>query len=90
MRPLPLLVAVLATLLAWETSILRPEEGGESPVPARRPAPGPEAIRREAWDANPVRPTARPMGVPRRITVHHSGCRSRGVAWADVAREIRG
>jgi N-acetylmuramoyl-L-alanine amidase-like protein len=90
MRPIPLLVAMLFALLAWETSVLRTEEVGEPPAPAREATSGPVAIPRGAWDAAPVRPSARPMGTPRRITVHHSGNRSSGFAGADVAREIRG
>ena len=90
MRALPLLLAMLFTLLAWETSVLRTEEGEEPPAPAREATSGPVAIPRGAWNASPVRPSARPMGPPRRITVHHSGSRSSRFAVADVAREIRG
>src|SRR5262245_41754660 len=91
MRAVPLLVAMLFALLAWETSVLRKGEEREPPAPAPEAAPWPVAmIPRAAWNASPVRPSARPMGTPRRITVHHSGVRSSGFAAADVAREIRG
>lgn len=90
MRPLPLVVAMLFALLAWETSVLRTEGTGEPPAPVREAIPGPAAIPREAWNASPVRPTARSMGIPRRITVHHSGSRSPGLSAAGAAREIRG
>ncbi|MGH7151847.1 MAG: peptidoglycan recognition protein family protein, partial [Planctomycetota bacterium] len=86
----PLLLAMLFALLAWEASVFRTEEVGEPPAAARPSIPGPEAIPREGWNASPARSAARPMGVPRRITVHHSGRRSSGLAGADVAREIRG
>ncbi len=81
---------MLVALLAWETSVLRTEEVGTPPEPVRQVPPGPVAIPREAWNASPVRPAARPMGTPRRITVHHSGRRSAGLAGLDAAREIRG
>ncbi len=90
MRPLPLLLAMLVALLAWETSVLRTEEVGTPPAPARQAPPTPVAIPREAWNASPVRPAARPMGTPRCITVHHSGSRSPALAVAEVARLIRG
>lgn len=88
MRILTFLLAMPAALAACNAGTFRPGDVETAAAPAPGPILGPELIAREAWNAAPARPTAKPMGVPFRITVHHTGRRFSSAAAALTASKI--
>jgi N-acetylmuramoyl-L-alanine amidase-like protein len=88
MRTLTFLLAMPAALAACGGGTLRPETVETAAAPAPGPILGPEPIPRKAWNAAPTRPAAKPMGVPFRITVHHTGRPFTSAAAAITASKI--